>query len=194
MRLLEAESFLRMPVRKLSLGQRMRCDLIAAFLHRPRIVFLDEPTIGLDVVAKDAVRKFLLEVNRTLGTTILLTTHDLADIERLCPRVMVIDRGRLVLDGPIERLRARAVAAKTFRVTFREPVDPAALADGVPAAAVAWRFTGEREAEGILPRDRGDPAEVVRDLVNRLPVADLHVSDPSVEEIVRALYRGEGGA
>ena len=97
--------FLRTPVRQLSLGQRMRGDFAAAMLHEPPILYLDEPTIGLDVVAKEAIRTFVERVNREQGTTVILTTHDLADVERLCRRIVLIDRGRIIFDGPIERIK-----------------------------------------------------------------------------------------
>ena len=105
--LLGLDEFLHTPVRKLSLGQRMRCDIAAALLHHPPILFLDEPTIGLDVVAKDRIREFLKEINRAFKTTILLTTHDLSDIEELCRRIVIIDHGRLIFDGTLEGLRRR---------------------------------------------------------------------------------------
>src|SRR5476649_565437 len=101
---LEMSEFLGTPVRQLSLGQRMRGDFAAAMLHDPPVVFLDEPTIGLDVVAKEAIRTFIAEVNRERGTTFILTTHDLADVERLCRRIRLIDDGTLIYDGAVERL------------------------------------------------------------------------------------------
>ncbi|GAA2789468.1 hypothetical protein GCM10020219_071070 [Nonomuraea dietziae] len=103
---LDLAEFLRTPVRQLSLGQRMRGDLTAALLHAPDVLVLDEPTIGLDVISKNSIRAFLLRVNAERGTTVLLTTHDLGDIERLCRRVMVIDHGRLAFDGSLEQLMA----------------------------------------------------------------------------------------
>ncbi|HTO88825.1 MAG TPA: ATP-binding cassette domain-containing protein, partial [Thermoanaerobaculia bacterium] len=106
-RVLGLSAYLHQPVRKLSLGERMRCDLAASLLHRPPLLFLDEPTIGLDVVAKASVREFLQEINAREGTTVLLTTHDLSDIETLCRRVIVIDHGRLLFDGALEELRDR---------------------------------------------------------------------------------------
>ena len=112
--------FLETPVRQLSLGQRMRGELTAALLHDPEIVFLDEPTIGLDVVAKAAVREFLSEVNRDRGVTVLLTTHDLADIERLCSRLLVIDHGRLIWDGGLDELRRQHGPERTLIVDLEE--------------------------------------------------------------------------
>lgn len=102
--ILEMDQFLHLPVRKLSLGQRMRCDLVAALLHNPSILFLDEPTIGLDVLAKAKIREFLQEINREFKTTVILTTHDLGDIEALCPRVAIIDKGKMLYDGSVDDL------------------------------------------------------------------------------------------
>jgi ABC-2 type transport system ATP-binding protein len=128
--LLEMDEFLRTPVRQLSLGQRMRGDLAAALLHDPPVVFLDEPTIGLDVVAKERIREFLLTANREQGVTILLTTHDMGDIEKLCRRVMIIDHGRLLYDGPLDQIRERYGRHRTLVVDLQE-VRPAAEVEAV---------------------------------------------------------------
>src|SRR5262249_52053534 len=121
--------FLATPVRQLSLGQRMRADLAAALLHEPAILFLDEPTIGLDVVAKERIRQFLTDINRARGVTVLLTTHDLDDITRLCQRVVLIDHGRVIYDGGLETLRTRFGRQRTLVVDLDGPIDegPAAL-------------------------------------------------------------------
>ncbi|HEY0697567.1 MAG TPA: ATP-binding cassette domain-containing protein, partial [Micromonospora sp.] len=120
--LLDLDGFLDTPVRQLSLGQRMRGELTAALLHGPQVLFLDEPTIGLDVVSRRAVRGFLAELGRTGDTTVVLTTHDLADIERLCRRLVVIDHGRVVHDGSIEALHARYGSRRQMLVDLEEPV------------------------------------------------------------------------
>ena len=120
--ILEMASFLRTPVRQLSLGQRMRGDFAAALLHSPTIVYLDEPTIGLDVVAKEAIREFIARINAERGATIVLTTHDLADVERLCRRIVLIDRGTLIYDGDIERIKSEYGRFRTLVVRFCEPV------------------------------------------------------------------------
>ena len=105
--LLGMEGFLHTPVRQLSLGQRMRGDLAAALLYEPPLVYLDEPTVGLDVLARERIRDFIVEINRERRTTVILTTHDLSDVERLCQRILLIDHGRLVYDGPVDQLKAR---------------------------------------------------------------------------------------
>ncbi|MBA3366993.1 MAG: ATP-binding cassette domain-containing protein, partial [Actinobacteria bacterium] len=124
---LELDPFIETPVRQLSLGQRIRGELTAAMLHDPEILFLDEPTIGLDVVAKARVREFLTDANREHGVTVLLTTHDLADIERLCSRMLIIDRGRLIYDGSVDALKERYGEERTLVVDLAEPSDPLQL-------------------------------------------------------------------
>src|SRR2546423_8146842 len=138
--LLDLAPFLQTPVRQLSLGQRMRGDLTAALLHDPEILYLDEPTIGLDVVSKGQVREFLAQLNAERGVTVLLTTHDLDDIERLCPRILVIDRGRVIYDGGTDALKARMGGERTLIVDLREPAPPLDI-DG----AVVDRVDGARQ-------------------------------------------------
>jgi ABC-2 type transport system ATP-binding protein len=128
--LLDLRALLDVPVRKLSLGQRMRCELGAALLHAPRLLFLDEPTIGLDVLAKEAIREFLATENRERGTTILLTTHDLSDIERLCPRMILIDHGHVVYDGAVEAIRREYGSERRLVVDF-ESAAPTTLPEAV---------------------------------------------------------------
>src|SRR5579864_419262 len=120
--ILSVQEYLHTPVRKLSLGERMRCDLAASLLHNPPLLFLDEPTIGLDVVAKDHVRHFLRAINREFHTTILLTTHDLDDIEELCRRIMIIDHGRLLFDGPLGKLKDKLLRTKQIKFALKDRV------------------------------------------------------------------------
>ncbi|HLO02309.1 MAG TPA: ATP-binding cassette domain-containing protein [Symbiobacteriaceae bacterium] len=166
------------PVRKLSLGQRMRCELAAALLHRPAMLFLDEPTIGLDVSVKLRIRAFLQEVNRRYGTTILLTTHDISDIEALCRRVVMLDRGQIVYDGLLSDLRQRWAGERSVRVVFAEAVQ---VAD--PSAeqldATTFRFR--------LPDD-GALSALLSGLLTLGPVKDVTVLEASMEEIVRNMY------
>ena len=178
-------AYLHQPVRKLSLGERMRCDLAASLLHRPPLLFLDEPTIGLDIVAKANVRDFLREVNRREGTTVLLTTHDLSDIETLCRRVVVIDHGRLLFDGALSELRDRILPVTSIVFDVKTPPDPAQLSwDGLTAIeAGAHRYRLD------LDRRKSSPASAVKEIVNRFDVADISIEEPQIEDVVKRIYR-----
>jgi ABC-2 type transport system ATP-binding protein len=181
--LLELDPFLDTPVRQLSLGQRVRGELTAVMLHDPEILFLDEPTIGLDVVAKERVRAFLTEVNRERGVTVLLTTHDLDDIERLCSRILIIDHGRLIYDGGLGELKRRFGGERTLIVDLEEPGPPLE----VPRARVE-RVDGPRQ----WLRFRGDEvsaAELTAAVAARVPLRDLALEEPDIEEVVRRIYR-----
>jgi ABC-2 type transport system ATP-binding protein len=181
--LLDLGDLLGQPVRQLSLGQRMRGDIVAALLHDPQILYLDEPTIGLDVLSKQRLRGFLRELNTERGTTILLTTHDLVDIEQVCRRVMVIDRGRLVFDGDFPALHQAGESTRTVVVDFAEPV----AAVTVPGATVA-RVDGARQ---WLTVPAGSPTgPVVAALAQRHAIADLSIQEPSIEDVLPHLYAG----
>jgi len=181
--LLDVGPLLDVPVRKLSLGQRMRCELGAALLHSPPLLFLDEPTIGLDVVAKEAIRGFLATENRERRTTILLTTHDLSDIERLCPRMILIDHGRVVYDGSVEAVRRQVTAERRLTVDF-EGDAPGELPDGV--------LLEERRRSRLVlrfDRERIPAARLIGWLAERAPIADLSLEETPIERIVAELYR-----
>ncbi len=180
---LRMETFLQTPVRQLSLGQRMRGELAMALLHEPEVLFLDEPTIGLDVLAKDRIREFLKLVNRERGVTIMLTTHDLRDIEELCARILVVNLGKLVYDGRIDSLRERLGSQRTIMIEFSDDPGPVEI----PHATLV-------EDRGIRKTYAFDCAEVsALDLVSMLPrslpIADISFEEPDIEEIIRRLYR-----
>ncbi|MFI6576837.1 ATP-binding cassette domain-containing protein [Nocardiopsis sp. NPDC050513] len=179
--LLELGPFLSTPVRQLSLGQRMRGDLTAALLHGPRLLVLDEPTIGLDVVSKSAIRGFLLRLNAEEGTTILLTTHDLGDVERLCRRVVVIDHGRLAYDGDLPGLRASVPTPRVLVVDLAAPAPPIEVPGGR-----CVRVEGPRQWVELS----ANPASVISEVTRRHDVADLTLREPDIEHVVAALYRG----
>jgi ABC-2 type transport system ATP-binding protein len=180
--LLDLGPFLDTPVRQLSLGQRMRGELTAALLHDPAILFLDEPTIGLDVVSKERVRTFLAEINRDRGTTIVLTTHDLVDVERLCERLLIIDRGRVIHDGGIAEIRDRYGTERTVVVDLAEPGPPLT----VPGADVV-RVDGPRQWLRFRRADR-TAADVVAAVAAVAPLRDLTIEEPDIEDIVRRIY------
>jgi ABC-2 type transport system ATP-binding protein len=186
---LEIGRYLVTPVRKLSLGERMRCDVAAALLHNPPILFLDEPTIGLDIVAKDHIREFLKQINRDHGTTMLLTTHDLADIEELCGRLMVIDKGRLLFDGPLEELKRRLwqESAVKFDLKVREQAD---RLEQLRIPGVIVERAGELTVRLRYPREQHTTAEIIRRVVTSFEVLDIAIEKQSIDEVVKQIYMG----
>jgi len=182
--LLDLDPFLDTPVRQLSLGQRVRGELTAAMLHDPELLFLDEPTIGLDVVAKARVREFLVTINRERGVTVLLTTHDLSDIERLARRLLIIDRGSLIFDGTVETLVERFGQERTLVVDLEEAGPPLEV-----AGARVVRVDGPRQ---WLRFRRGETtaAQLTAAVAARAPLVDLALEEPDIEEIVRRIYEG----
>jgi ABC-2 type transport system ATP-binding protein len=178
---LELDPFLHTPVRQLSLGQRIRGELTASMLHEPELLFLDEPTIGLDVVAKQRVRDFLVEINRERGVTVLLTTHDLGDIERLCRRLLVIDHGALIWDGEIDDLKRRYGAERLLIVDLEEAVPPLQI-----EGARVEKVDGPRQ----WLRFRGPAAELTARVAANARLVDLQITEPDIEEIVRRIYGG----
>ena len=183
---LELAPLLDVPVRQLSLGQRIRGELTAAMLHDPEVVFLDEPTIGLDVVAKQAVREFLGRVNREHAVTVLLTSHDLGDIERLCRRLIVIDLGRVIYDGGLEELKRRYGPERVLVVDLEEPQPPLE----VPGARVA-RVEGARQWLSFR-RDEVSAARLTAAVAERARIVDLSIEETDIEEIVRRIYLASG--
>jgi ABC-2 type transport system ATP-binding protein len=188
--LLDLDPFLTTPVRQLSLGQRMRGDLAAALLHDPEILYLDEPTIGLDVVAKHRVRDFLREINRRDGATVLLTTHDMADVEQLCSRVLIIDHGTLPYDGTLDGIRDRMGTERTLVVDLSEEFPD--------STALEVRFARQVRADGPrrwlqFNRLETTAAELIAEVAARYPLRDLTIEEPDIESIVRRIYeRGLG--
>ncbi|HEY0797947.1 MAG TPA: ATP-binding cassette domain-containing protein, partial [Candidatus Baltobacteraceae bacterium] len=180
--LLEMGDFLQTPVRQLSLGQRMRGDFAAAMLHNPSIVYLDEPTIGLDVVAKEAIRQFVAEINAQRGTTIILTTHDLADVERLCRRIVLIDNGLLTYDGTIDLLKEQYGTHRTLVVELCEP--PAEIhVEGAEMVArdgntVRLRFDRNAMSADVL----------IRRVADTYAINDVSIEEPELETIIRRIY------
>lgn len=179
---LALSEFLQQPVRQLSLGQRMRGDLAAALLHSPSILYLDEPTIGLDVVAKERIRTFLLELNRTDGVTVLLTTHDMADISRLCERMMIIDHGRLLYDGGVQEIADRFGAERTLVLDLDEDVDVLET-----PGACTERREGSRFWIRFRREDISAP-QLLSYVTSRYKVRDLALQEADIEQVVRRIY------
>jgi ABC-2 type transport system ATP-binding protein len=180
--LLELDPFLDTPVRSLSLGQRMRADLCAALLHDPELLFLDEPTIGLDVVAKERIRRFIHHINRERSTTILLTTHDLSDVEKLCDRVMIIDQGRLLYDGALSGLKDRFGGKRELVVDLAEAY-PSVGVDGAEVSAI----DGQRVTYRFDRRDI-TASELIGRVSACYRIQDLEVREPDIEDTIRRIY------
>ncbi|MFJ2752433.1 ATP-binding cassette domain-containing protein [Streptomyces sp. NPDC087297] len=185
---LDLAELLDVPVRQLSLGQRMRGDIAAALLHDPEVLYLDEPTIGLDVVSKAKVRGFLRQLNEELGTTVLLTTHDLQDIEQLCERVMVIDHGRLMYDGPLGGLHAAGSAGESER-TLVVDLERELAPISVPGARVV-KVEGPRQ--WLAFPAGASAAPLVAAVAADYPLVDLSVREPDIEDVIARMYAGRG--
>ena len=180
--LLRLQPFLSTPVRRLSLGQRMRCDLTAALLHNPEILYLDEPTIGLDVVAKEQVRQFLRQVNAERQVTVILTTHDLNDVEKVCQRLVIIDSGKIIYDGGIDALKKR------YGKTRMLVVDLAQAYSDIQLEEVDLTRRDGNRIWLAFDRDTISASEVIAQLTARYEIQDLTISEPEIEEIVRRIY------
>ncbi|MFP4580344.1 MAG: ATP-binding cassette domain-containing protein [Candidatus Sumerlaeia bacterium] len=182
--LLDLGPLLDTPVRQLSLGQRMRCEIAAALLHHPSLIFLDEPTIGLDAVSKLAIRDFIHHLNREHGVTVILTTHDMDDIEALCRRVMVINQGRLLLDGPLDMLREKVSRERRLIVDLEKETESI---DDPDARLI--KAEGHRQVLAYDPAEVSTPHLIAR-ITAKHPVRDLMVENLPIEEIIAQLYRG----
>jgi len=185
---LDLGSFLHVTVRQLSLGQRMRCEIAASLLHEPELLFLDEPTIGLDAVSKIVVREFIADLNRDRGVTVILTTHDMDDIEALCRRVMVIGDGRILSDGTLGELRASVTRERWLTVDLEESVPITPVSD--PDARLI-RQEGRRFCLAFDPQQIS-AAELIARIVRGWPVHDLFVENPPIESIIARLYSKQG--
>ncbi|MFJ7997303.1 ATP-binding cassette domain-containing protein [Streptomyces sp. NPDC096310] len=181
--LLDLGELLDVPVRQLSLGQRMRGDIAAALLHDPEVLYLDEPTIGLDVVSKAKVRQFLRDLNEERGTTVLLTTHDLTDIEQLCRRVMVIDHGRLLYDGALGGLHEVGRSERILVVDLERELPPI---DAVAAGARVVKVEGPRQWLAFPAAESAAP--LVARIAAEYPLVDLSVREPDIESVIAKMY------
>jgi ABC-2 type transport system ATP-binding protein len=181
--LLEMEDLLARPVRNLSLGERMKCELVAGLLHRPEVLFLDEPTLGLDVSMQGRLRRFLAEHNRRSGVTVMLTSHYMADVVALCPRVILIHEGQILYDGELKELARKLAPFKLLRLALGNGGGEVALPVGVEVV--------EREGGRLTLRvpGREAPALTAR-LLETLPVVDLAVEDPPIEAVIDQVYQG----
>lgn len=185
---LELQDLLNRPVRKLSLGQRMRCELVAALLHNPSIVFLDEPTIGLDIVVKSEIRQFLKDMNRDHGTTILLTTHDLQDIEALCSRVIMLDDGRIIYDGGLEELKRRWGTGREVLFQFGNATKLSQLERWTEGQPVTWSAENDLGAKVWIPLEL-NVSDVLGRVVGQADITDIKIIETNTDDIVRSIYQ-----
>ena len=184
--LFEIGDYADVPVRKLSLGQRMRCEIAASLLHEPEVLFLDEPTIGLDPVAKASIRDLIRSANREAGVTVFLTSHDAGDIEQLCRRTVIVNQGQVVFDGSTNALRRDALTKKEIDLkltTAIESFEPMSGVEVVKAKGYGLKLSVDTKTTGI---DR-----VVGELLRRYEVEDIAIVSPPLEEIIATIYRGE---
>ena len=180
--LLDLGELLKTPARMLSLGQRMRCELAASLLHSPRILFLDEPTIGLDAVSKIAVRQFIKQLNAEHGTTVILTTHDMQDIEALTERILLIGKGRILLDGSFDELKKRASERKTMIIKY---------SGNSPEMCPGMTILEAKDGRLVIALDPSvlPVSSAISYLAAKTELVDVSVSDISAEKMVAALYR-----
>ncbi len=183
-RLLDLEPIMFKPTRQLSLGERMKCELAAALLHRPEVLFLDEPTIGLDVSMQLNVREFVRQYNERFGATVLLTSHYMDDVAALCPRVIVIAEGRLRYDGALPDLVRSLRPEKRILVGFEGPVERARLAD----VGRVVDGSGTSDSRALIQVEQRDLKSAVTRLIDNFPVVDLTIEDPPLEEVMRELF------
>ena len=182
--LLDVKDVLRTQVRKLSLGQRMKMELIAALIHRPKVLFLDEPTIGLDVIMQQKMREFIREYNKRHKSTILLTSHYMEDVKELCKRVIVIDRGKIIYDGLLENIVRKLATHKKITVIFEGDVDSKKVA--ILGEVKSYEFP---KVTLSVPRSKSN--HVAAELLEKFPVADINIEEPDIEDIIRTVFRGK---
>lgn len=181
--LFELEELLKIPVRKLSLGQRIRCEIAASLLHRPKVIFLDEPTIGLDVVVKQTIRELISRLNREEGTTIFLTSHDAGDIEQLCQRALVIDKGRLIIDQEVSLIKRSFFNRKIIDLVYQE------MPQLEMPPGVSWQSPSRNQARLIVDTRLCSVGALLPKLVAVGSISDVTISDPPMEEIIAAIFR-----
>ena len=187
-RILALKELLHQPVRKLSLGQRIRCDIAASLLHNPEILFLDEPTISLDAVAKDSIRNFLSQINREFKTTVILTTHDLKEIEELCKRIVILDKGKIIYDGPLSTIRAMPGLRRRIVIDFPGDAPLDSVNNNFTPRITFIQESARRLSAAFDPHET-PTVELIKEVVTHHDVSDLTVTEPSLEVVVMKIYR-----
>ena len=180
-RLLEVEDLIKIPTRRLSLGERMKCELIAALLHHPSILFLDEPTIGLDVVSQKKIRDFIADYNRVYKATIILTSHYMGDVEELAKRVIIIDKGKIIYDGDLFKIVEKYADYKILSVVFSRDIDPKKLVE-------IGEIKKYEYPRAVICVPRGAVSVAASKLLQKFPVADLLIEEPEIEDVIRQVF------
>ena len=183
--MLDMKSFINQPVRQLSLGQRMRSDIVASLLHSPEIVFFDEPTIGVDIIGKETIRNFIRELNEQDKVTMIFTTHDMQDIEQTCKRIIIIDKGSLMFDGSLQDIRSKYGTARRLIAEFNEEVTVE------PISKVAIENLGERKMSFTFDNNVVDVNKLMHEILGKYSVRDITVAEPEIESIIQKMYNGE---
>lgn len=188
---LTLEEFMLTPVRSLSLGQRMRADIAAALIHNPKVVYLDEPTIGLDVMVKEKVRKAIKEINAKFGTTIILTTHDLNDIEELCNRIIIIDKGKKIYDGGLDEIKEKygAMTSLEFQVKESEIKDISIKGETVLDEDDLKIVNKDNKINITYNKNKISSSEIMKSIMSDFQVVDFRISETSIEDIIKKIYR-----
>ena len=179
--LLDIKDIIHRPTRQLSLGERMKCELVVALLHAPTLVFLDEPTIGLDIIVKEKIRQFIQEINQRDKITFILTTHDLQDIDKLCKRVMILDGGKMVYDGLLEKLKTNFIKEKRIQATFKEPLKSSFSVAGA-------KIESKDKFEATLRVPLAKVNEVTKKLLD-MDLIDINITEPTIEQVISHIYR-----
>lgn len=189
--LFQIETFIKQPVRQLSLGQRMKADIVASLLHNPKLLFLDEPTIGLDVIAKENIRKTILEVNRTYNTTVILTTHDLSDIQELCDRILLIDQGKIIYDGTLEHIKEKYGSKKilSFVMRHKKDAEDFNIDTFTKQDSDITKTVEDTTLTLIFNKQKLAIKDVVYQVLETCDVMDINMSDDQLENIIKAIYR-----
>ena len=186
--MLDMKSFINQPVRQLSLGQRMRSDIVASLLHSPEIVFFDEPTIGVDIIGKETIRSFIKELNEQDKVTMIFTTHDMQDIEQTCKRIIIIDKGSLMYDGSLQEIRSKYGTSRRLIAEFNEETAVA------PIKNVIIEDLKDRKASFTFDNNIVDVNKLMHEVLEKYSVHDVTVAEPEIESIIQKMYKGEVSA
>ncbi len=184
--LLSVKEIIKRPVRNLSLGERMKCEFIASLLHNPPVLFLDEPTIGVDAISKDEIRNFLHEVNKKFNTTFILTTHDMDDIEEVCNRVVIIDKGTIIYDGSLKKLKSKYVKHTNIKIDYSKVKNKKKFESLLKKADII--VDGKSYKELKLSKDL-DINKILKDIMSSVDVVDLSIQEPRLESVIKEIYK-----